>query len=85
MRMMGVSQNGRSQATILAVEGAHTLQQATHPPIFYNLDNFKGRPDVGIFLGPRGPLIVPSIPVRPVPSVRPQEKSRSPLQPYTNM
>ena len=31
-----------------------------------------------LFLGPRGPLIEPLI---PVPS-RPQEKSRSPLQPY---
>ena len=33
------------------------------------------------FLGPPGPLIEPSM-SRPVPSVRPQEKSRSPLQPY---
>ena len=32
-----------------------------------------------MFLGPRGPLRVPSIPARP--STRPQEKSRSPLQP----
>ena len=30
MRRRGVSQNGRRQATILALGGDHTLQQATH-------------------------------------------------------
>ena len=38
--------------------------------------------EMGNLLGPRGPLIEPSISVRPSRPARPQEKSRSPLQPY---
>merc|ERR1712105_264080 len=47
----------------------------------HNFNNLFHNSEVSnfYFLGPRGPLIEPSV---PVPSVRPQEKSRSPLQPY---